>query len=92
MRGAIRAKEKCDRCGGSWRDEYARGRHVGIACDSCGAPAPAVYIDARGFRDRTGNVGKIYTDDHGQPLHFPAAISGPCSRVPPPARRGRGSP
>jgi integrase len=73
MRGAIRARGTCDRCGGKWRDEYARGRQVAIVCSDCGASAPAVYVDARGFRDRTGNVGRIYTDEHDQPLAYPAA-------------------
>ena len=73
MRGSIRARETCDRCGGKWRDEYARGRQVAVVCSGCGVSAPAVYVDARGFRDRKGNVGRIYTDEQEQPLTFPAA-------------------
>ncbi len=58
MRGSIRARGTCDRCGGKWRDEYARGRQVAVVCSVCGVSAPAVYVDARGFRDRKGNVGQ----------------------------------
>jgi integrase len=73
MRGSIRARKTCDRCGGKWRDEYARGRQVAVVCSGCGVSAPAVYVDARGFRDRTGNVGRIYTDEQDRPLIFPSA-------------------
>lgn len=51
MKGQVRAKGVCDRCGGKWRDEYARGRLVGIACSECGASAPAVYDDKKEGRD-----------------------------------------
>jgi len=73
MRGSIRARKTCDRCGGKWRDEYARGRQVAVVCLDCGVSAPAVYVDVRGFRDRKGNVGRIYTDEQEQLLTFPAA-------------------
>ncbi len=73
MKGAIRARGTCDRCGGKWRDEYARGRQVAVVCEKCGTGAPAVYVDARGFKDSTGNVDRIYTDEQEQLLTFPAA-------------------
>lgn len=72
MRGSIHAKGAC-RCGGEWTEERFRGRAMGIVCGSCGTQPKSVYIDARGFRDRQGNSGKIYTDDADRPLSYAAA-------------------
>lgn len=72
MRGSIHGRGTC-RCGGGWKEDRVRGKLLGLVCDRCGGQPRAVYIDARGFRDRTGNVGRIYTDDDDRLLSWPVA-------------------
>lgn len=72
MKGQVRARGRC-RCGGKWIEERVRQKVIGLCCGKCEALPTKIYVDARGFRDRTGNVGRIGTDDQGRPLSYLAA-------------------
>jgi integrase len=62
MRGDLFAWGSC-RCGGAWniiRDQFKKVSN--IVCERCGLPPEKWGVDARAFKNRKGNVGRITKD------------------------------